>query len=109
MAEEPVREAEGAGPVDDQGALVGDVESAETGAGEHLGHVGEAPRVPLQVGCKDGIAPGGPWEVVLRASTVCGPVSVEHLVQVGEVGEDDVDTGTALRCPPRVPSEGAVS
>ena len=33
VAEEPVREAEGAGPVGDQGALAGDVEDAETGAG----------------------------------------------------------------------------
>ena len=107
VAEEPVREAEGAGPVGDQGALAGDVEGAETGAGEYLGYVGEALRVPFWVGCKDGIALGGPWEVALRASTVCGPVTVEHLAQAGEVGEDDVDTGTALRCPPRVPGGGA--
>ena len=47
VAEAPVREAEGAGPVGDQGALVGEVEGAETGAGEHLGHVGEALRMPF--------------------------------------------------------------
>ena len=47
VVEAPVREAEGAGPVGDQGALVGEVEGAETGAGEHLGHVGEALRVPF--------------------------------------------------------------
>ena len=56
VAEEPVREAEGAGPVGDQGALAGDVEGAETGAGEYLGYVGEALRVPFWVECKDGIA-----------------------------------------------------
>ena len=47
VAEAPVREGEGAGPDGDQGALVGEVEGAETGAGEHLGHVGEALRVPF--------------------------------------------------------------
>ena len=86
VAEEPVREDEGAGPVGDQGALAGDVEGAETGAGEYLAYVGEALRVPFWVGCKDGIALGGPWEVALRASTVCVPVTAEHLAQVGEAG-----------------------
>ena len=33
VAEEPVREDEGDWPVGDQGALAGDVEDAETGAG----------------------------------------------------------------------------
>ena len=47
VAEAPVREVEGAGPDGDQCALVGGVEGAETGAGEHLGHVGEALRVPF--------------------------------------------------------------
>ena len=40
----------------------------------YLGSVGEALRVPFWVGCKDGIALGGPWEVALRALAVRVPV-----------------------------------